>query len=100
MKAVCQGPSGCSLNSAQCMVTPLVEECAEENYLDGLAQKICNTTFAPKCPALEKVTVFRHAHPYGYGDAVIEEDTNRYWHTAYSLPIVTGLEEENTYYAY
>ena len=99
MKAVCPGPSECSTNSVQCMVSPLVEECQEDNYLDGLAQKICNTTHGPDCPALERVTVFRHGH--GYGDAVIPPNRDFYHHTAQDNknPIQTGGKEENTYYA-
>ena len=63
MKAACPGPTGCSFNNAQCMVSPLVEECKDLTFLTGLAQKICNTTHAPDCPALEMVTVFRHGYP-------------------------------------
>ena len=97
MKAACPGPTGCSINSAQCMVSPLVEECKDFTYLDGLAQKICNTTHAPDCPALEMITVFRHG--YFHGDAVIPANSDEFGHTAVNSqnPIQTG--GGNTYYA-
>ena len=98
MKAACPGPTGCSRNSAQCMVGPLVEECKDFTYLDGLAQKICNTTHASDCPALEMVTVFIHGYD-AQGDAVIPANSDAYGNTAWWGPIETGGEKENTYYA-
>ena len=99
MKAACPGPTGCSMNSAQCMVHPFVEGCTYGwNYLDGLAQKICNTSYGPDCPALEMVTVFIHGYD-AQGDAVIPANSDAYGNTAWWGPIETGGEKENTYYA-
>ena len=97
MKAACPGPTGCSINSVQCMVSPLVEECKDFTYLDGLAQKICNTTHGPDCPALEMVTVFMHGYPHG--DILIPANSDEFGHTAVNSqnPIQTG--GGNTYYA-
>ena len=104
MKAVCPAPSGCTLNSDQCMVTPLADsQCGNPNfdkidYLDSLGEKICNTSHAPDCPALEMLTVFRHG--YGQGDAYIPTNSDGYWHTARGgKPSIAGTGE-NTYYAY
>ena len=100
MKAVCPKPSGCYLNSDQCMVTPLADgQCEKYGFLDTLGQKICNTSHAPDCPALESLTVFRHGYPHG--DAVIPANSDNYLHTEVNggNPIIAGTEE-NTYYAY
>ena len=103
MKAVCPAPSGCSLNSDQCMVTPLADSvCGDANrihdYLDSLAQKICNTSHAPDCPALEMLTVFRHG--YGQGDAYIPTNSDGYWHTVRQGKTIIAGTGDNTYYAY
>ena len=103
MKAVCPAPSGCSLNSDQCMVTPLADSvCGDANrihdYLDSLGQKICNTSRAPDCPALEMLTVFRHG--YGQGDAYIPTNSDGYWHTVREGKTKIAGTGDNTYYAY
>merc|ERR1719308_354488 len=94
MKAVCPKPSGCYLNSDQCMVTPLADgQCEKYGFLDTLGQKICNTSHAPDCPALERLTVFRHGYPHG--DAVIPANSDNYLHTEVNggNPIIAGTEE-------
>ena len=100
MKAVCPAPSGCTLNSDQCMVTPLTDSICDNwtfDFLDSLGQKICNTSRAPDCPALEMLTVFRHGYPHG--DSVIPANSDTYGHTEHGPPIIAGTGE-NTYYAY
>ena len=100
MKAVCPAPSGCTLNSDQCMVTPLSNSQCNNwipDFLDGLAEKICQTSYGPDCPALERLTVFRHG--VRQGDAVIPANSASYVHTAEGNPIIAGTGE-NTYYAY
>ena len=102
MKAVCPAPSGCTLNSDQCMVTPLSNSQCDNwifDFLDGLAEKICQTSHGPDCPALEMLTVFRQG--YTHGDAVIPANSDSYGHTEINggNPIIAGTGE-NTYYAY
>ena len=102
MKAVCPAPSGCTLNSDQCMVTPLSNSQCNNwifDFLNGLAEKICQTSHGPDCPALEMLTVFRHG--YVHGDAVIPANYDSYGHTEVNggNPIIAGTGE-NTYYAY
>ena len=85
------------------MVTPLSNSSQCNNWifdsLDGLAEKICQTSHGPDCPALEMLTVFRHGHMHG--DAVIPANSDSYQHTEVHgrNPIIAGTGE-NTYYAY
>ena len=99
-KAVCPGQSGCYAND-QCMVTSLSKECPlfSPGPLDGLAQKICNTTRGPDCPALEMLTVFYHGYPRG-DIYITTSNTYGYTHHEAFPPLMTGGEKKNTYYAY
>ena len=91
MTAVCPGATNCIYNSANCLVTPISEN--ECNYMDTLAQLICNTG-ATKCPDFEGVAVFMHG--YYNSDYLVLKNNGGY---QLGKQFVPGTEDQS-YYAY